>query len=174
MVEAMDAGPILLQTPEHIGPLETATELATRLSEVGAEALIEALALLEAGAVEEEEQDHRFATYAPKVSREMARIRWTRGALELGWHIRGLDTVPGAWSILEDKPIKLFRPNPEPRASHSSPPGTILVASPEEGLMVACGEGALRVEEVQPAGSRRMPVGPWLRGHAISTTMSFE
>jgi methionyl-tRNA formyltransferase len=174
MVEAMDAGPILLQTPEHIGPSETATELATRLSEVGAEALIEALVLLEAGAIEEEEQDHRFATFAPKVSREMARIRWTRGALELSWHVRGLDEVPGAWSTLEGQPIKVFRPTAELEVQPSSLPGTILSASPEEGLLVSCGEGALRIMEVQPAGGRRMPVGPWLRGHPLSTQMSFE
>jgi methionyl-tRNA formyltransferase len=174
MVEAMDAGPILLQTPEHIGPSETATELSTRLSEVGAEALIEALAILEAGAIEEEEQDHRFATFAPKVSREMARIGWNRGALELSWHVRGLDDVPGAWSTLEDKSIKLFRAMAESTVPGRSSPGTILSASPEDGLLVSCGEGALRVEEVQPAGGRRMPVGAWLRGHSITTQMSFE
>jgi len=74
MVEAMDAGPVLFQVPEDIGPTETATELGTRLSEVGAEALIEALALLEAGLNGEEEQDHARATFAPKVGRDLARI----------------------------------------------------------------------------------------------------
>jgi len=174
MVEALDAGAILFQTPEHIGPMETATELATRLSEVGAEALVETLALLEAGAVEEREQDHRFATYAPKVDRELARIDWQRGAQELSWHIRGLDTVPGAWTTLEGSPLKLFRPTPELQDSPGAPPGTVLEATPEPGILVACGEGALRLEEVQPAGGRRMAVASWLRGHPLSPGASFE
>jgi len=174
MVEALDAGALLFQTPEHIGPTETATELATRLSEVGAEALVETLALLEAGAVEEREQDHRFATYAPKVDRELARVDWGRGAQELSWHVRGLDAVPGAWTTLEGNPLKLFRPTPEFRDTRSSPSGTVLEATPESGILVACGEGALRLEEVQPAGGRRMAVASWLRGHPLSQGASFE
>lgn len=174
MVEAMDAGPVLLRTPERIGPQETATELGTRLSEIGAEALVEALALLEADAQEEEEQDHTSATYAPKVDREMARIDWNRGAEEVGWHLRGLDAVPGAWSRLGGESVKLFRPAPEAHLSHGASPGTVLEASPRSGLLVACGTGAIRVGEVQPAGGRRMAVEPWLRGHALSPDASFE
>ena len=173
MVEAMDAGPVIFRTPEGIGPTETATELGTRLSEVGAEALIEALALLEAGVAEEEEQDHSSATFAPKVDRDMGRIDWARNAEELGCHLRGLDAVPGAWSTLQGESIKLFGPGPEPRFSHGAPPGSVLHSSPEEGLLVACGTGALWVREVQPAGRRRMEVGPWLRGHPIPSGASF-
>lgn len=174
MVEAMDAGPVLFQVPEEIGPAETATELGTRLSEVGAEALVEALALLEAGMAGEEEQDHARATFAPKVGRELARIDWGRNAEELSWHLRGLDALPGAWSTLGGEAIKLFGPVPEPRFSHGAPPGAVLQASPEEGLLVACGTGALWVREVQPAGGRRMAVESWLRGHALPPDKSFE
>lgn len=174
MVEAMDAGPIILQAPEEIGPTETAVELGTRLSEVGAEALVEALALLEAGVTEEREQDHASATYAPKLSREMARVDWGREARELDWHVRGLDDAPGAWSTLEGKVVKLFLPSPETRFDHGSPPGTVLDVSEEGGLLVACGRGALRVAEVHPAGGRRMGVGPWLRGHPVRPGASFE
>jgi len=174
MVEAMDAGPVLFQVEEDIGPTETATELGTRLSEVGAEALIETLALLEAGMVMEEEQDHALATFAPKVGRDLARIDWDRNAEELGWHLRGLDAVPGAWSTLEGDAIKLFGPVPEPRFSHGTRPGAVLHASPEEGLLVACGTGALWVREVQPAGGRRMAVESWLRGRALAPDTSFE
>ena len=73
MVERMDAGPILFQTEEPIASSETASDLTTRLSEIGAAALVEALALLEAGVIEEEEQDESAATYAPKGDRETAR-----------------------------------------------------------------------------------------------------
>jgi len=174
MVEAMDAGPVLLQIPEEIGPTETATELGTRLSEVGASALVEALALLEEGVREEREQDHASATFAPKLNRDMARIDWSRGAVELGWHVRGLDSAPGAWSLLSGDSTKLFSPRADPAYEHEASPGTVLEASPDTGLVVACGEGALGLGEVQPAGGRRMPVEAWLRGHPISPGTSFE
>ncbi len=111
MVEAMDAGPILHQASEPILPDETASELAVRLSEVGAEALVEGLALLAAGA-EEVEQDETRATYAPKIDRATARIDWTRSAAEISRHVRAMDAVPGAWTISADSAVKLFRPAP--------------------------------------------------------------
>ena len=76
MVEQMDAGPILFQAEEPIGQEETASDLRMRLSEIGAEALLEALVLFEGGVIEELEQDESRATYAPKVDRAMARIDW--------------------------------------------------------------------------------------------------
>lgn len=172
MAEEMDSGPILLQIPEKIQPTETATELATRLSEIGAEALVEALALMAAGALEEREQDHSMATFAPKLSREIARIDWNRPARRVADHIRGLDAVPGAWGLLNDQPVKLFRPKAEPDFSHGSPPGTIL--SWENRLLVAAGEGAVFLEEVQPPGGRRMAADAWLRGHPLSGGQRFD
>ena len=174
MVAEMDAGPVILQIPEQIGPNETATELGTRLSEVGAEALVEALALLEEGAAVEVEQDGSQATFAPKVGREMARVDWNRSAVELGWHLRGLDAVPGAWSTLHGEPVKLFGPSPEARFRHGMPPGTVLESVGGRELLVACGSGALRVAEVQMPGGKRMPVGPWLQGHPLPEGTRFE
>ena len=174
MVPAMDAGPVIFQTQERIGPSETASELSTRLSEVGAEALVEALVLLGEGAAEEVEQDESEATYAPKLHREMARVDWTRKAVELGWHLRGLDQVPGAWSVLGSESVKLFCPRPEPRFTHGSRPGTILETDSEAGLLVACGSGALWVEEIQSPGKRRMATGAWLQGRPSVEGSRFE
>ena len=174
MVEGMDAGPILFQIAEEIGPTETASELGGRLSGIGAEILVEVLALMEAGLAEEVEQDHSRATFAPKVSREMARIDWSRPAVELGWHLRGLDAAPGAWSILRDEEVKLFRPVPEPDLSHESPAGTVLEADPRGGLVVACGSGALAVGEIQSSGRKRMRTGDWLRGKPLPRGVRFE
>lgn len=174
MVSELDAGPVIFQTPEGIGPTETGTELGTRLSEVGAEALIEALALLESDAAEEREQDHSQATYAPKVNRDMARIDWGRPSNELDWHLRGLDGVPGAWSTLDGRSFKLFRPHPEPRFKHGAPPGAVLRADQEAGLLIACGSGALRIGEIQSPGKKRMAVGPWLQGHPLEVGVRFE
>jgi methionyl-tRNA formyltransferase len=174
MVEAMDAGPILRQHSVDIGPTETASELGARLSEVGVPALVEALSGLEAGTLKEQEQDHATATFAPKVSRKIARIDWSRPAEELGWHVRGFDSVPGAWSVLGWDSVKLFGPEPMSDLTHGQAAGTILEGSQEEGLMVACGKGALRIREAQPSGKRRMNVSAWLRGHPLEKDEAFE
>ncbi len=167
MTEGLDAGPILLQRRLPIEPGDSAGGLYLRLSELGAEALIEALALMEIGGLEPMEQNHDLATYAPKVDRETARIRWGWPARQVANQIRGMDPVPGAWSLLDGEPLKLFRPRvveaPEDGGTESLP-GTVLRADPEAGLVVRTREGALRLDEVQPAGKRRMPAPAWLRG----------
>lgn len=114
MSEGMDAGPILHRVEVPIDPHENSTELAVRLSEVGAQALVQTLALLELGLVEAREQDHAAATFAPKVSRTVARIDWSGSAHEVKDHVRAMDRVPGAWSELDGQPVKLFRPRLEP------------------------------------------------------------
>jgi methionyl-tRNA formyltransferase len=172
MVRAMDAGPILHQVEEPILPDETASELSLRLSELGAEALIEALALLSGGALAEREQDHAAATIAPKIGRATAHIDWSRRAPEVAWHIRAMDEVPGAWCTLGTEPVKLFRPSVEPSPTHASVPGTVLRA--DGGLVVATGEGgAVRVGEVQPSGGRRMETSEWIRGRRIAPGVRF-
>ena len=173
MVREMDAGPILLQKTEPIGPRQTASELGDRLSILGADALMEALALLVAGGVTEVEQDHRAATFAPKVDREMARVDWNRTARDLDRHLRGFDSIPGGWSTLSGNPVKLFSPDPVTEDS-GAPPGRILAGSPDEGLVVACSGGSLRIGEVQPAGKRRMAVEDWLRGYSLPKGAGFE
>ncbi len=174
MVEALDAGPILLQAKEPIGPRETATELAARLAEVGAEALVETLALFEGSMVEEIDQDEALATYAPKVDRKAARIDWEANAESVGNLIRGMDAVPGAWSELDELAVKLFRPTPDPTREHRGPPGTVLAADSGEGLLVATGVGAVRFGEVQPAGKRRMEAQEWIVGRGVAPDQRFR
>jgi methionyl-tRNA formyltransferase len=194
MVAAMDAGPILHQVREPIFPDETATELSTRLSELGAEALVEALTLMTAGQLQEVEQDHALATFAPKVDRQTARVDWSRPAGELAWHVRGMDAVPGAWSELDGAPVKLFRPaavqgmrpvadepgsghgNGAPAPSSDAPPapGTVLRADAQEGLVVAAGSGALSLAEVQPPGRRRMGARDWISGRSVRPGQRFR
>ena len=142
MEAGLDSGPMLLRVEEPIGPEETGSELAARLAEIGAEALVEALALLEDGQMAEEVQDHSKATYAPKLDRETARIDWTLPAVEVSRWIRGLDEVPGAWSPLGERgPVKLFRPRVE---IGSGEPGLVIDVD-AEGVLIACGDGAVRV-----------------------------
>jgi methionyl-tRNA formyltransferase len=169
MTEGMDEGPILLQQEVPIAPDDSASGLYQRLAEVGAEALVEALALMEAGLLEPREQDHERATYAPKVDREAARIDWTRPAVEVANHVRGMDAVPGAWGLLDDRPVKLFAPRVVEGVGEGDPdpvePGTLLAADPDRGLLVATGEGgAVWFGQAQPPGKRRMEAAAWLRG----------
>lgn len=175
MVEAMDAGPVLLQIREPILPGETASELTVRLSELGAEALVEGLALLAGGLANEVPQDDELATYAPKIDRATARIEWTRTAQELERHVRGMDAVPGAWSELDGESVKLFRPRVVDGAAawEDVVPGTVVVADPKDGLVVATGSGGLAVGEVQPPGRRRMPATDWIHGRGVEAGSRF-
>ena len=174
MVEQVDAGPILFQAEEPIAREETASDLRMRLSEIGAEALVEALVLLEAGLIEEREQDESRATYAPKVDRATARIEWAHPSVVVENFIRGMDAVPGAWSELEDQPVKLFRPAADPEVISECRPGTIVEADPDTGLLVATAEGAVRIREVQTEGKRRMDAGAWTLGRGATAGQRFE
>ena len=167
MEAGLDSGPVILQVEEPIDPEESASELGARLAEIGAEALVEALGMMEAGLGSETPQDHERATYAPKVDRETARLDWSRSADEVALWIRGMDDVPGAWSPLGGKgAVKLFRP--QVIESMGGFPGEVIEADGQAGVTVACGLGAVRVREVQPPGKRRMTAGEWVRGRGVS------
>jgi methionyl-tRNA formyltransferase len=170
MVEKMDAGPIIHQVEEPIGADETFSDLWLRLSEISAEALVESLAMIESGAAAEREQDEARATYAPRITRDHARIDWTLGATTISNLIRAMDAVPGAWTTHRDAELKVFRPAVV-AANSDAAPGSIVDASgvdPEAGIVVTCGDGALAIREVQPAGKRRMTASEWLRGRAAT------
>lgn len=165
MEAGLDSGPMLMRVEEPISPEESAGELGTRLAEVGAEALVEVLALMENGGIVEEPQDHARATYAPKVDRETARIDWSKPADEVALWMRGMDDVPGAWSPLGARgAVKLYRPQVVNETG--GVPGEVIEAG-EEGVLIACGLGAVRVREVQPPGKRRMPAADWVRGRGV-------
>jgi methionyl-tRNA formyltransferase len=170
MEAGLDSGPMILKVEEEILADDSASELAERLSAVGAEAVVEALALMESGQALEEVQDHSRATFAPKIDRETARIDWTLSAERVSLHIRAMDEVPGAWTPHGARgAVKLFRP----RASGGTgEPGTVLAVG-EDGVLVACGEGAVLVREVQPPGKRRMAAGEWVRGRGVSVDDRF-
>ncbi|CAN5849409.1 methionyl-tRNA formyltransferase [soil metagenome] len=172
MEEGLDSGPILYQVPEPVRADEAMSDLAMRLSEMGAAALVDALAMMEGGMLPEREQDHSLATYAPKVDRETARLDWSLPALEITRYIRGLDSSPGAWSEGPGgRQVKLFRPRVEVR---SGAPGEVLDVDPEVGILIGAGTEAVRVREVQPAGKRRMEAGEWIRGRGVSVGDRFS
>ena len=172
MVPALDAGPILHTARTPILDDETSLELSLRLSELGAGALIEALALIELGAITPEPQDEASATYAGKLTRESAQVDWTGAAYEVSRHIRAYDPKPGAWSVVNGGDVKLFGARIAPRGvSHSA--GDVLAAD-REGLLVACGSGAVRVFAVQPSGKRRLTAADWAHGRGVSVGDRFD
>ena len=169
MEEGLDSGPVLHRVSTPIADGDTGGTLTTRLAALGASALVEALALLSAGAEGPEPQDATAATYAPKISRETARLDWTRDAASLERQVRALDPVPGAWTSLDGAPVKLFGGMP---AVGGGEAGTVLAAS--DRLVVAGGTGAIAVSEVQPAGRNRLTVEEWVRGRGIAAGSRFE
>jgi methionyl-tRNA formyltransferase len=169
MEEGLDSGPVLHRISTPIADGETAGSLTGRLATLGAGALVEALSLLSAGAGAAQPQDAEGVTYAPKISREIARLDWSRDAASLERQVRAFDPAPGAWTSLDGAPVKLFGGMP---AVGAGEPGTVLAAS--DRLVIAGGTGAIAVSEVQPAGRNRLSVEEWVRGRGIRTGSRFE
>jgi methionyl-tRNA formyltransferase len=166
MVQRLDAGPMVHQLKTPILEDETGGELALRLSELGALALIEALALMEAGAAAEQQQDESLATYAPKIDRASTRIAWAHPAVQIARIIRAYDPRPGAFAVHRAAEVKLFGAKPVARKDGDEP-GTV-VAIDAAGMTVACGEGAVQLSVVQPAGKRRLGPLEWSNGRGIT------
>lgn len=168
MVLAMDAGPVLHTARVPILPDETGGELRNRLSEVGAQSLIEALALMELGQLPEMEQDATLATFAPKIERADARIDWTAPARDVANLIRAYDPRPGAFTTLHGVDVKCFGARPQAMPAGGATPGTALGVD-ADGLLVACGQGAVRIAVVHPSGARRQLAREWAAGRGVAT-----
>jgi methionyl-tRNA formyltransferase len=164
----LDTGPVVHRIETEIAPDETGGELVERLAELGAEALVEALTLLVADAGRSDPQDHSLATYAPKIDREVCRLDWSRDAAHLARCIRAFDPEPGAWALHHEQELKFFGARV---VQGSGAPGTILGSGPN--LVVAGAVGAMEVQEVQPAGKKRMSAAAWARGHGGSAGQHF-
>jgi len=158
MDAGLDTGPALLAHPHPIGARDTAGALTDALAELGARAIVEALARLES--LVPQPQDAARATYAAKIGKADALIDWTRPAEAIDRQVRAFDPAPGAETRLEGEPLKVWRAEPLDRAGT---PGAVLEATPS-GIVVGCGHGALRLLEVQRAGARRLAAGPFLLG----------
>lgn len=175
IVKKLDAGPVLYRVESRFPRDVTAGELSDQLSEMGATALVEALAQMEAGTLPETDQDDERATYAPKLDRDTARVDWALPAGEIDRWIRGCDPWPAAWTMLDGSPVQLFSPAPgggsavEEPVEDEAAPGTVLLADPRRGLYVATGSEALAIGEVKPAGAARMPASAWIAGRGVAT-----
>jgi methionyl-tRNA formyltransferase len=165
MVKALDAGPVMLQVRTPIPEDETYGELQLRLAEMGALALIEALALIGMGTAVDVPQDDARVTYAPKIERPMTRIDWTADAAAIARAIRAYDPRPGAVTGAGSGEVKLFGAKPV-AAETKHVPGEVLRVG-ADGMVIGCGRGAVLVGAVHPAGKRRLTPMAWERGRGI-------
>lgn len=163
MAAALDAGDIISQTETEIGPDETAPQLTARLAELGGKLLVETVGKIEVGTAPRMAQDESQVTLAPMLDRELSPMDFTRPAQALHDQARGLIPWPAATAQVGGVRCKIFATSVEPGTGR---PGTVLEAG-KGGLLVACGEGALRVLELQPDGGKRMRSADYLRGHPL-------
>jgi methionyl-tRNA formyltransferase len=165
MDSTLDTGPMLLQRTITIAPDETGGTLHDRLAVLGAELLVEALAT-DAPA---RAQSADGVTYAARIEKRDAEIDWGRPAAEIERQIRAFDPAPGAQTRLDGEVIKIRRAR---LASDAGVPGTVL-ATGQDGILVACGEASLCITELQRAGGRRLQAHAFLAGRALSRGTRF-
>jgi len=165
MDAGLDTGPVMLAEAIAIAERETAQSLHDRLAELGGRCIVRALAQLDAGSARAVAQPQAGATYATKLAKEEAEIEWGRSAVELDRQVRAFNPFPVAATSLDGVPLKIWRAHPLP--ARGLPPGVVQEASGDR-LIVACGEGALALEELQRAGGKRLPVREFLRGSGLS------
>jgi len=162
MDEGLDTGDILLQRSVEILPSDTGGSLRDRLAKVAPEPLLESLELLAKGRAPRTPQDNSFATYAPKLKREDGRIDWSEPAEAIERRIRAFDPWPGVFMKFDERNLKIFS---AVIVALRGTPGEILRSDKE--LVIAAGEDALSLGEVQLEGKRRMTATEFLRGYRV-------
>jgi methionyl-tRNA formyltransferase len=173
MDAGLDTGAIVDVRALSIGPHDTAGSLGERLAALGATMIVDTLdTLARDGALPSRPQPADGATYAAKIGSADAAIDWTRNAVMLDGQVRALSPSPGAAFAWRTKPVKVRRAVPLAQRV-SATPGTV-VALGAPGIDVACGEGVLRLTEVQPAGGRTMPAHAFALGHRVQVGERFD
>jgi methionyl-tRNA formyltransferase len=161
MAEGLDTGPIAMAERMSIGTDMTAGDLHDALARRGADLMVRALGALERGTLHLTPQSNEGVTYAVKIDKGETRIDWAKPWKKVHDHCRGLSPFPGAWFELADQRIKVLRST---CGEGSGAPGTVL----DDRLTIACGEGAVRLIEVQRAGKQPMKAEEFLRGTAVA------
>lgn len=161
MDEGLDTGDMLLKRNITIGEHETAGELHDRLAALGAELMVEALNNLPAPVA----QDNSLATYAAKISKDEARIDWHEDAALVARKVRAYNPYPGALTTLDGERLKIWRARVASQGNGA--PGAVCESAPGE-LLIACGQGAIDVQELQRAGGKRMSAASFLAGTTLA------
>jgi methionyl-tRNA formyltransferase len=161
MDQGLDTGPVAMAERLAVGPDTTAGELHDELARLGADLMVRALAALERDALTLTPQAEAGVTYAAKIDKSETRIDWARPWQEVHDHCRGLSPFPGAWFEIEGTRVKVLR---TAKGEGAGAPGTLL----DNQLTVACGEGAVRILELQRAGRQPMKTQEFLRGTPVA------
>ena len=160
----LDTGDVVSEHRYAIQSTDTANEVHDALMNLGAAAIVAYLQQLKAeGRLKSVKQPEEGVTYAQKLSKEEARIDWNESAAVIERKIRAFNPVPAAWVEYQGKPMKIWQAEVVAQQGRA---GEVLSCS-ADGLVVACGENALNITELQPSGSKRMPIAAFAAGHKI-------
>ena len=164
MDAGIDTGDMLLQESTDIGESETCGELTERLSRIGADLLIRTIRQLETGNLERIPQNQEEMTYDPMLDKQMGIIDFTLDCNLVRGRLNGMNPWPCASVPIQGARLKLLR---AVNCGGAGDPGTVISSDPKTGLLIACGQGAVKVLEVQAPGGKRMKAEDYLRGHGI-------
>jgi len=178
MDAGLDTGAMLASARTAITSTDTTAILHDRLAQLGAQLIVEALIALERhGQLAATPQPEQGVTYAEKISKQEALLDWQRSACALARQIRAFDPFPGGAGVCNGVTLKFWAAEPAPDADanvhHDAAPGEILEATPE-GVLVACGEGALRITQLQKPGGKRLPAREFLAGMPLVAGQRFQ
>ena len=173
--EGLDTGPVFAQRATPIPEDATTGSLTVQLSQLGAQLLIEVLPKICSGALKARAQAEQGITYAPLLSKADGALDFRQPAQVLERQVRAFNPWPSTFALLGDQRIQVLaaQPAPLPTETSGSSPGLILAAN-AQGVLVACGERALRLTELKPAGKKAMPAQAWIAGRGVRPGEQFE
>jgi methionyl-tRNA formyltransferase len=160
--KGMDTGPILLQAPTTIEPDENAGRLLKRLTDIGISVLLELLPSIAAGIAKPMPQNDSNATFAPKISRVHAQIDWNQSAKDIQQLALAMNPEPMAWTTISEESLRILDARASSGLNLDAASGTVQLVG--DKVLVACGNGALQLISVQPAGKTEMNATDWFRG----------
>lgn len=166
MAKGLDKGPVLFREEVPIKESETAGRLFDRLAEISGHVIVKFLKESAGKVITEVPQDDANATYAFKITKEIAEIDWSREAVRIASLIRAMDPSPGAATMMKGKRIKLFSPVVTDRRNISGIPGKVTVDDARR-FLIETGQGTIEIGEIQLPGKKRISTGDFLRGNRI-------
>ncbi|MGW8390532.1 methionyl-tRNA formyltransferase [Pseudoduganella sp. HUAS MS19] len=166
MEEGLDTGPMLLIERTPITPQDTTATLHDKLAAMGAQMMVKVLRKMEQGVMEAVPQPEQGVTYANKILKEEAALDFTQPAREIGRKIRAFNPFPGAHGEVNGTVIKLWGAEALDEDS-SAAPGQVIAADAQHGIVVACGEGTLRLTQLQKPGGKRLPAAEFIKGFPL-------
>ena len=159
-----DTGDMLVKREMEILPSDTYGSLHDRMAPIGAEVLLETLEKIENGTIKREKQNEDDAVHIPMIFKSMGEINWSKYSEEIINLIHGLNPTPVAFTSYEDEVLKIWNAK---EANGNGEAGEILVADSKKGFIVATGNGAIEITELQSKGGKKMNAKDYLRGHSI-------